>query len=106
MKVRRHNDQNDRETDGAVHWNFMGPKLRKAFQKSGGRQFSDTDWLQHIYDGSNKMRFQYCTTSENFLLFIRAIQGHTGGNLIAPKLMFLWCHFNPQIRTHRWRTRK
>ena len=26
-------------------------------------------------------------TSVNFLLYIRAIQGHTGGNLIAPELM-------------------
>ena len=29
-------DQDERETDGAVHWNSMGPKLWKAFQKAGG----------------------------------------------------------------------
>ena len=58
------------------------------------------------------------------LFYIRAIHGHPGGNLIALELMghvaipckwkeFLfhrgcssWCHFNPQIRTHHWRTRK
>ena len=55
----------------------MGPKLRNAFQKHGGREFSDADWTQHIYHGSSKMRFQYCMTSQN------SIQGHTGGNLIA-----------------------
>ena len=84
--VRRY-DQDERETDGAVHWKSMGPKLLKAFQKAGGQKFSDTDWLQHVYERSNKMRFQYCMTSVNFLLYIRAIQGHTGGNLIAPELM-------------------
>ena len=48
MRLVRRYDQDERETDGAVHWNSIGPKLRKAFQKSGGRKFSDTDWLQHI----------------------------------------------------------
>ena len=56
MKLVRHHDQDERETDGAVHWNSMGPKLRKAFQKAGGQQFSDSDWLQYAYEGSNKTR--------------------------------------------------
>ena len=81
LRLVRHQDE--RETDGAVHRNSMGPKLRNAFQKSGGRKFSDTDWLQHIYQGSNKMRFQYCMNSPNSLLYIRTIQGHTGRNLIV-----------------------
>ena len=41
----------------------------------------------HIYEGSNKMRFQYCMNSKKSLLYIRAIQGHTGGNFMAPELM-------------------
>ena len=81
-------DQDERETDGAVHWNSMGLKLRNAFQKSGGRKFSDVDWLQHIFQGSSKMRFKYCQNSPpNCFLYIRAIQGHTGGNLKALELM-------------------
>ena len=50
MRLVRRYDQDERETAGAVHCNSMGPKLRKEFQKSG---------VQHIYEGSNKMRFQY-----------------------------------------------
>ena len=42
--VRRY-DQDERETDGAVHWHSMGPKLRRAIHKAGGQQFSDSDWL-------------------------------------------------------------
>ena len=47
MRLARHYDQDEKDTDGAVHWNSMGPKLRKAFQKAGGHKFSDTGWLQH-----------------------------------------------------------
>ena len=39
-------DLEDRETDGAVHWKSMGPKLRYAFQKEGGYTLSDSQWLE------------------------------------------------------------
>ena len=70
--VRRY-DQDEREAGGALHWNSMVLKLRKAFQQCGGRTFSDTDWLQHIDEGSNEVRFQHCMNSKNSLLDIRAI---------------------------------
>ena len=63
MRLVRRFDQDERETDGAVGWNSVGPKLLEAFQKARGRTISDTDWLQRIYEGSNKMRFQYCMNS-------------------------------------------
>ena len=53
MRLVRRYDQDGREIDGAVHWNSMGPKLRNAFQKHGGKD-SDTDWLQLMYHGSSK----------------------------------------------------
>ena len=40
MRSVRRYDQDERETDGGVHWNSMGSKLRKAFQKAGRQQFS------------------------------------------------------------------
>ena len=33
MKLVRHHDQDERETDGSFHWKSMGPKLRFAFHK-------------------------------------------------------------------------
>ena len=65
MRLVRRYDQDERATDGAVHWNSMNPILRKAFQKFGGQKFSDTDRLQHMYHGSNKMRFQYCMNCQH-----------------------------------------
>ena len=40
LRLVRRYDQDERETDGAVLWNSMVPKLRKAFQKSGGQKNS------------------------------------------------------------------
>ena len=74
MRLVRFCDQDERESDGAVQWNSMVSRLWKASQKSVWWTLSDTDWLQHIYDGSNKMRFQYCLNFKHSLLNIRAIK--------------------------------
>ena len=57
------------------------------FGKEGGDTFSDTDWVNQMWKGNNKTRFQYCKNSCAAPLHIRAIQGHTGGDMIAPELM-------------------
>ena len=36
--------------------------------------------------GRNKKRFQYCTDSSGEILYLRALQGHSGRNLIDPSL--------------------
>ena len=107
MRLVRRYDLDERETDGAVHWNSMNPTLRKHFRR---------------LEGNNSRTLIGCMNSRNVLLYIRAILGRTGGNLIAPELMghvaipytrkeFLFhrgcsfdVHFNPHIRTDRWRT--
>ena len=82
-----------------VLFNGMGRKLRQAVRKIGGHKWSDSDWLQHIYKGSNKTTLQCCKNSQDVLMKIRAFQGHTGGNVIAPELIrhvavqFKWKEF-------------
>ena len=49
MTIVRHRDQDERENDGAVHWNTMSPKLLTAFEDQGGREYSDRDWIHHIH---------------------------------------------------------
>ena len=51
------------------------------------RTCSDSQWLGHIHRRSNKPRFQCRVDSNNNLLHVRAIQGHSGGELIAPELL-------------------
>ena len=87
MRLVRRHDQDERETEGAVHLSSMCPKLWEPLRKAGRQKFSDSDWLRYMYEGSNKTVFQHCKNSNNSLLYIRAIQTHTGGNLIAPELM-------------------
>ena len=36
--------------------------------------------------GGNKKRFQYCTDSSGLIVYLRALQGHSGRNLIDPSL--------------------
>ena len=36
--------------------------------------------------GGNKKRYQYCTDSSRKILYLRALQGHSGRNLIDPTL--------------------
>ena len=80
VKLVRHLDLANRESDGAVHWNSVGPKLRHAFPK---------DIPPLILNGVdyNKTRFQYCKNSHDVPFYTRAIQGHTGGSVIAPELV-------------------
>ena len=85
-RLERHLDLADRESDGAVHRKSIGPKLRHAFSK-GGHIFSDSDGLDYIWKGSNKTQLQCCKNSNDVLLYIRAIQGHSGGELIALQLI-------------------
>ena len=36
--------------------------------------------------GGNKKRFQYCTDSSGTILYLRALQGHSGRSVIDPSL--------------------
>ena len=88
MRLVRHYDQDERETDGAVLGILCFQNCEKHFT-SPEDEISRTriDFNTVFFEESNKMRFQYCMSSTNSLLCTRAIHGHTGGNLIAPELM-------------------
>ena len=83
----RHHDQEERQSEAAVRWDTIRPKVLKAFAKQGARDFSEEDWLRLIHEGSSKTRFEHCEDSKNSLAYFRALQGHSGGITIAPVLM-------------------
>ena len=83
----RHHDQEERQSEAAVRWDTIRPKVLKAFAKQGARDFSEEDWLRLIHEGSSKTRFEHCEDSKNSLAYFRASQGHSGGITIAPVLM-------------------
>ena len=81
------NDQEERQSDAAVHWDTMRPELLRAFADRWAQGFSEKDWLRHTHQGSNKTRFEYREDYQNSLTCFRTIQGHTGGITLAPELM-------------------
>ena len=76
----RHHDQDEREADGAMHWDFILPILKGRFRSQLELEFTDEDWLHCFYLGSVKTRFEICKDEHGHLRYIRAIQGHSGGS--------------------------
>ena len=47
--------------------------------------WSDDKWKKSMSGGGgNKKRYQYCTDSSGAILYLRALQGHSGRNLVDP----------------------
>ena len=77
----RHGDL-PREEDGAIEFWRLKDCLRCEFENS--RLWSDEMWKSRMAGGGgNKKRFQYCTDpSGKEIIYLRALQGHSGRNLI------------------------
>ena len=86
-KYVRHHDQDERETDGARHWDGVLSVLTGKFRNQLEREFADEDWLHYLYLGSIKTRFEICKDENGELRQIRVIQGHSGGFICSPRLM-------------------
>ena len=70
---------------------FIGNRWSKNYAKRF-RKLEDTNSQTLIGSSTStkeetKTRLQYCKNSHDVLLYIRAFQGHTGGNVIASELM-------------------
>ena len=74
-----------REDDGAVEFWRIKDNLQKHFQHC--HHWSVDKWKKSMAGGGgNKKRYQYCTVSSGTILYLRALQGHSGRNLIDPTL--------------------
>ena len=70
-----------REDDGATEIWKLKDYLRNRFVRS--QHWSDEKWKSTMAKGGgNKKRFQYCTDPSGEILYLRALQGHSGRNLI------------------------
>ena len=76
-----------REDDGAIEFWRIKDYLQNHFVHS--RLWSDEKWKSIMAKGGgNKNRFQYCTDSSGIILYLRALRGHSGRNLIDPYVHF------------------
>ena len=79
----RHSQQVHREEDGAVHVWRIKENLQSQFPQTP--HWSDERWKACLAAGGGaKRRFQYCTDISGTIVCFRALQGHSGRNLIDP----------------------
>ena len=74
-----------REDDGAVQFWRIKNYLRNQVPQT--QYWSDDRWKACLAaGGGSKRRYQYCSDNSGKILYLRALQGHSGRNLIDPSL--------------------
>ena len=77
----RHGKQVHREDDGAIEFWRIKDNLQKHFPYCP--HWSDDRWKKSMAGaGGNQIIYQYCTDSSGIILYLRALQGHSGRSLI------------------------
>ena len=85
INLLRHNQTLQREEDGAIE--FYKIKFYLRNHHSQIQLWSDDLWKACLAaGGGSKRRYQYCSDDSGRILYLRALQGHSGRNLIDPTL--------------------
>ena len=85
INLLRHNQTLQREEDGAIE--FYKKKFHLRNHHSQIHNWSDDRWLACLAaGGGSKRRYQYCSDYLGSIIYLRALQGHSGNNLIDPML--------------------
>ena len=85
VNLLRHCQLIQREDDGAVQFWRIKFYLRNQFPQNP--YWSDDRWKTCLAAGGGaKRRFQYCTDDSGIIIYFRALQGHSGRNLMDPSL--------------------
>ena len=80
-----HNQTVQREDDGAIHFWRIKFHLRNHFSQE--QHWSDDRWKSCLASGGgSKRRYQYCSDNSGTIIYLRALQGQFGNNLIDPAL--------------------
>ena len=85
INLLRHNQTLQREQDGAIQFYKIKFHLREYSLPI--QNWSDNRWIACLAaGGGSKRRYQYCSDNLGIILYLRALQGHSGSNLIDPTL--------------------
>ena len=85
ISLLRHNQTIQREKDGAIEFYRIKFYLRNHSLQL--QHWSDDRWKACLAaGGGSKRRYQYCSDNSERILYLRALQGHSGNNLIEPAL--------------------
>ena len=83
IRLLRHGSSIPREDDGAVRFDDLTEEFKAKFD--GTSQWSINAWITFpARGGGPKKKFQHCLNpnSSKHILYFKAIQGHSGGNLV------------------------
>ena len=81
INLLRHNLDVDRERDGAVQ--FYKIKFLMREYSLSTQNWSDNRWLACLAAGGGpKRRYQYCSDYLGSIIYLRALQGHSGDSII------------------------
>ena len=110
ISLLRHNQTVQREEDGQFN---SGELFHLRNHSSQVQLSSDERWKSCLAaGGGSKRRYQYCSANSGTILYVRALQGHSGHNLIDPTLQdnvmiesgifhhiyHIGCAFNLEVR--------
>ena len=85
INILRRSQTIQRENDGAVQFWRIKFYLRNQFPQN--QYWSDDRWKACLAaGGGSKRRYQYCTGISGTIVYLRALQGHSGRNIIDPSL--------------------
>ena len=85
VNLLRHCQTIQREDDGAVQFWRIKFYLRNQFPQN--QYWSDDRWKACLAaGGGSKRRHQYCSDISGTIVYLRALQGHSGRSLIDPSL--------------------
>ena len=85
INLLRHNQKLHREEDGSIQFYKIKFHLRDYHLPI--QNWSDDRWIACLAaGGGSKRRYQYCSDNLGSIIYLRALQGHSGSNLIDPAL--------------------
>ena len=85
INLLRHNQKLHREEDGAIQFHKIKFHLRDHHPQI--QNWSDDRWKACLAAGGGpKRRYQYCSDNLGSIIYLRALQGHSGSNVIDPAL--------------------
>ena len=85
INLLRHNQKLHREEDGKIQLHKIKFHLRDHHPQK--QNWSDDRWMACLAAGGGpKRRYQYCSVYFGSVIYLRALQGHSGSNLIDPTL--------------------
>ena len=85
INLLRHNQTLHREEDGAIQ--FYKIKFHLRDHHSQIQNWSEDRWKACLAAGGGaKRRYQYCSDNLGTIIYLRALQGHSGSHLIDPTL--------------------